>query len=86
MEPAPALSMPLNGKLYISVITRIETLAFPGITPAEESRIRELLTLLKVIPLNRKVERNAPFLSARKPNENSRTASSPQPPYPLARP
>ena len=57
LGPASALSALLNGKLYISVITRIETLVFPGITPAEESHIRELLTIFKVIPLNKKVER-----------------------------
>ena len=50
LGPASALSALLNGKLYISVITRIETLAFPGISPAEESRIRAMLTILKVIP------------------------------------
>jgi predicted nucleic acid-binding protein len=65
LGPASALSIPLNGKLYISVITRIETLAFPGITPAEESRIRELFAIFKIIPLNRKVERNTVLIRSK---------------------
>jgi predicted nucleic acid-binding protein len=55
----PAIKLPMNGKLYISVITRIEALASPSIAPDEESRIRALLKVLKVVPLNRKVENNA---------------------------
>jgi predicted nucleic acid-binding protein len=59
---APAVELPLNGKMYISVITRIEALAFPRMIPAEEEKIRRLLRYMKIIPLNRKVEKTTiPF-------------------------
>jgi predicted nucleic acid-binding protein len=47
-----------NARVYISVITRIEMLAFPTITPEMERRIKIFLNSAKVIPLNRKVEKN----------------------------
>jgi predicted nucleic acid-binding protein len=52
----PSLSLPLDGKLYISVVTRIEALAWPLMTAAEEAKIRAVLRYFIVIPLNRKVE------------------------------
>jgi predicted nucleic acid-binding protein len=55
---APAVSLPMDGKIYISIITRIEALAYPKMTAAEEEKIRWLLRNMMVIPLNRKVEKN----------------------------
>jgi predicted nucleic acid-binding protein len=54
----PAVSLPMDGKIYISIITRIEVLAYPKMTVAEEEKIRWLLRNMIVIPLNRKVEKN----------------------------
>jgi predicted nucleic acid-binding protein len=61
--PLP-LSLPFDGKMYISVITRIEILAHPNMKAEEETKIRGLLRHMKVIPLNRKVEQNAIFIRA----------------------
>ncbi|MDR1250224.1 MAG: type II toxin-antitoxin system VapC family toxin [Treponema sp.] len=54
----PAASLPMDGKIYISVITRIEALAYPQMTAKEEEKIRTVLRHIHVIPLNRKVEEN----------------------------
>jgi predicted nucleic acid-binding protein len=48
-----------RAKVYISVITRIEMLAFPKMTPPVEQGIHKFIRQIKVIPLNRKIERNA---------------------------
>ncbi|GHV79303.1 hypothetical protein AGMMS49944_10940 [Spirochaetia bacterium] len=45
--------------VYVSVITRIEMLAFPKMTPAGEKEVSRFLRWIKVIPLNRKVEQNS---------------------------
>jgi predicted nucleic acid-binding protein len=59
---ASTVTLPNDGTLYISIITRIEALAYPLMTAAEEEKIRGLLRYIKVIPLNRKVEKNTiPF-------------------------
>jgi predicted nucleic acid-binding protein len=55
---APAAALPVDGKLYISVITRIEVLAYPKMTAEEEEKIFAVLRHIPVIPLKRKVERN----------------------------
>jgi predicted nucleic acid-binding protein len=44
---------------YASVVTRMELLAFPGITKDEESRIRRFLADLTVMPLNDVIENMA---------------------------
>jgi predicted nucleic acid-binding protein len=62
MGTVPSFSLPLDGKIYISVITRIEALAYPNMKAEEEAKIRGLLRYMKVIPLNRKVEQNAIFI------------------------
>jgi predicted nucleic acid-binding protein len=59
-----SVNLPLDGKIYISVITRIEALAYPNMKAEEETKIRGLLRHMKVIPLNRKVEQNAIFIRA----------------------
>ena len=46
--------------LYASVITRMELLSFPGITPEEEKHIRDFLDdEVSIIPLNTEVEDSA---------------------------
>jgi predicted nucleic acid-binding protein len=62
MGTASSVSLPLDGKMYISVITRIEALAYPNMKAEEETKIRGLLRHMKVIPLNRRVEQNAIFI------------------------
>jgi predicted nucleic acid-binding protein len=44
-------------KVYASVITRLEMLAYPKITPGMEKGIYEFLRSIKIIPLNKKVEK-----------------------------
>ncbi|MDR2144642.1 MAG: PIN domain-containing protein [Treponema sp.] len=48
--------------VYVSVITRIEMLSFPNSTPEIESRIKNFLKSVKVVPINRNVERNTILL------------------------
>ena len=46
--------------LYASVITRMELLSFPGITPEEEKHIRDFLDdEVSIIPLNTEIEDTA---------------------------
>jgi len=40
----------------VSVVTRMELLSFPSITKAEEARVREFLSLVEVLPLDRATE------------------------------
>ena len=40
----------------VSVVTRMELLAFPGISKTEEARVREFLSLVGVLPLDRATE------------------------------
>jgi predicted nucleic acid-binding protein len=62
-EDASALRENLKGaKLYASVISRIEALASPKLSPEAEKSIRNFLKTLKIIPLNRKVEEGALML------------------------
>jgi predicted nucleic acid-binding protein len=58
---APASALPVDGKIYMSVITRIEALAYPQMTAKEEEKILAVLRYIPVIPLNRIVERNTVF-------------------------
>ena len=44
---------------YVSVITRMEALSYPDITPEEEQRTLDFLSACIVIPLNRQVEKEA---------------------------
>jgi predicted nucleic acid-binding protein len=49
-------------KRYISVVSRVEALASPKLSPEDDKIIRNFLKTFKVIPLNRKVEKNAIML------------------------
>ncbi|MDR1106873.1 MAG: type II toxin-antitoxin system VapC family toxin [Treponema sp.] len=55
----PAAALPVDGKIFISVITRIETLAYPQISAKEEEKILAVLRHIPVVPLTRRVEKNA---------------------------
>jgi predicted nucleic acid-binding protein len=55
-------SLPADGKIFISVITRIEALAYPRMTTQEEDKILAVLRHIPVIPLKRKIERNSILL------------------------
>jgi predicted nucleic acid-binding protein len=55
---APAAALPVDGKIYMSVITRIEALAYPQMTANEKEKILAVLRYIPVISLNKKVERN----------------------------
>jgi predicted nucleic acid-binding protein len=46
-----------DAEVYVSVITRIEMLAFPRISPELERHIYLFLKSVKIIPLNKTVER-----------------------------
>ncbi|MGV3614759.1 MAG: type II toxin-antitoxin system VapC family toxin [Fimbriimonas sp.] len=48
-------SLPTDG-VPISVITEIELLGFPGLTPLEEKAIRSLISSLEVVPLDDRVK------------------------------
>jgi predicted nucleic acid-binding protein len=62
-EGAGALREKLkDAKRYASVISRIEALASPKLSPEDEKSIRRFLKTLKIIPLNRKVEKGALML------------------------
>jgi predicted nucleic acid-binding protein len=61
----PTASLPIDGKIYISVITRMEALAYPQMTANEEEKIRVVLRYIHVIPLHRKVEENTILLRAK---------------------
>ncbi|MDR1277541.1 MAG: type II toxin-antitoxin system VapC family toxin [Treponema sp.] len=60
----PLMRLPVNGKLYVSVITRIESFAFQNLSPDEDRQIRLLLKILKVVPLTKKVEKNTILIRA----------------------
>jgi predicted nucleic acid-binding protein len=47
---ASAAALPVDGKVHISVITRIEALAYPQMPAAEEEKILAVLRLIPVIP------------------------------------
>jgi predicted nucleic acid-binding protein len=54
------VSLPANINAAISVITKIELLVYPNLSPSEEFQIRLLLKKrFKVIPLNKKIEQTA---------------------------
>jgi predicted nucleic acid-binding protein len=44
---------------YVSVITCMEALSYPDITPGEERRVNDFLAACTVIPLNRQVMEEA---------------------------
>lgn len=48
-----------NTDILISVITEIELLGYPSLTPAQEQKIRTLLQSLTVIPLDERVKDEA---------------------------
>jgi predicted nucleic acid-binding protein len=58
----PIKAMLKKAKVYVSIVTRIEMLSFPNITPEIERRIKDFLKSVKVVPLNRKVEQNTVLL------------------------
>jgi predicted nucleic acid-binding protein len=59
-EGAGALRKKLrDAKRYASIISRIEALASPKLSPEAEKCVRNFLKTLKIIPLNRKVEEKA---------------------------
>jgi predicted nucleic acid-binding protein len=58
-----------NAKVYASVITRLEMLAYPKITPGMERGIHEFLKSIKIIPLNKRVEKEtSPIRRSKKLN------------------
>jgi predicted nucleic acid-binding protein len=60
LPEALALRDTLNdAERYISVISRMEALSFPGISPEEEMHIRHFLDELTVIPLDDSIEQGA---------------------------
>ena len=48
-----------SDSLFASVITRMELLSFPGITPEEEAVINEFLECVTVLPLTEDIEKIA---------------------------
>ncbi len=44
---------------FLSIITRMELLGFPGITPDEESKIQDFLSKVSVVGINPTVESHA---------------------------
>ena len=48
-----------DAELFISAITRMELLGFPGITPDEESRINQFLSIVTKIDLTPQIEDTA---------------------------
>jgi predicted nucleic acid-binding protein len=54
----PIKAMLQQAKTYISIVTRIEMLSFPQMTPEMERRISIFLKSVKIIPLTKKVEQN----------------------------
>jgi predicted nucleic acid-binding protein len=60
LPEALALRIALNdAERYISVISRMEALSFPGISYEEETRIQRFLDDLTVIPLDNNIEKTA---------------------------
>jgi predicted nucleic acid-binding protein len=54
----PIKAMLQHTKVYISIVTRIEMLAYPHMTSEMEKRINIFLKSVKIIPLTKKVEQN----------------------------
>jgi predicted nucleic acid-binding protein len=54
----PVKAMLRHAKPYISMVTRIEMLAYPQMTREMERRIHIFLKSVKHVPLTKKVERN----------------------------
>jgi predicted nucleic acid-binding protein len=52
---------------FVSVITRMELLAFPAITPEQEQQYNSFLSTRFIIPLDDEIERAAILLRRRKP-------------------
>jgi predicted nucleic acid-binding protein len=52
-----------QNECFVSVITKLELLKYPTITPDEEKIINEFLNLLPVIPINAAIERETIALS-----------------------
>jgi len=55
----------VGGNLFVSQITRMEILSFPGIQPDEEQRVLAFLDRVGVLPLSDDVEANAVLLRRR---------------------
>lgn len=54
-----------EGSYAVSVITELELLAYPNITPAEESEIRSFLRDIRIVDLTEPVKTNAVGLRRR---------------------
>jgi predicted nucleic acid-binding protein len=54
----PIKTMLRHSKVHISIVTRIEMLAYPHMTPEMEKRINIFLKSVKIIPLTKKIEQN----------------------------
>lgn len=54
----PIKAMLQHTKVYISIVTRIEMLAYPQMTSEMEKRIHIFLKSVKIIPITKKVEQN----------------------------
>ena len=46
----------LQHECFVSVITKLELLKYPAITPGEENIINEFLSLLLILPMNAAIE------------------------------
>ena len=45
-----------NARLFVSTITRMKLLGFPGITPSEENKIKEFLSAIETVRLTAEIE------------------------------
>jgi predicted nucleic acid-binding protein len=56
----------LGEERFISVITRMEALGYSKITPEDESRLRDFLANVTVLPINEAIEKEAIEIRRRK--------------------
>ena len=56
-------SLFLQHECFVSVITKLELLKYPSITPDEENTINEFLRLVPIIPMNEAIESETIALS-----------------------
>ena len=56
-------SLFLQHECFVSVITRLELLKYPSITPNEENAINEFLRLVPIMPINAAIENETIALS-----------------------
>ena len=53
----------MDHECFVSIITRLELLKYPSITPDEENTINEFLHLVPIIPINAAIENETIILS-----------------------